>query len=57
MELTKELSDRKNKNGNQYLDLFLTWSHEGKEYKVRISPCFHRDFRLLVSAAKDTRLK
>lgn len=36
-----------------YIDLLLTWEHEGKKYEVRIFPCFKSDYGKLFASATD----
>ena len=48
MELTKE---KVNRDGREYVDLFLSWEYEGKNYKVRVRPVFSRDYDKLIATA------
>lgn len=41
------------KNGKEYIDLYLTWMFEDKVYKVRVNPTFKKDYKFLVSQAVD----
>lgn len=41
------------KDNKVYIDLYLIWHHEGKNYKVRIEPRFNNDKVLLLSQAKE----
>lgn len=47
-----------NRDGAIYNDLVLRWLHDGKEYVVRVRPCFTKDYRLLMAFAtkQDTNL-
>lgn len=41
------------KDNKVYIDLYLIWTHEGKNYKVRVEPRFLHDKVLLLSEAKE----
>ena len=46
MKLVKSYVER---DGKRYTDLNLVWTYNGKEYAVRVRPCFKQDFTLLLS--------
>lgn len=51
MNLLRQKSDRCDKDGKAYTDLFLTWRKDEKVYIVRVFPCFSHDYKLLVANA------
>lgn len=50
MKLVKEQCKRE--GFEKYTDLFLCFTHEGKDYKVRVRPLFAGYYDLLVKVAK-----
>lgn len=40
------------KDGKTFTDLNVSWSHDGKNYLVRVRPVFARDLPLLLSHAE-----
>ena len=49
MNLEKQKVKR---DGKRYTDLFVVWEYQNHVYKVRIRPCFAKDFELLLSASE-----
>lgn len=47
-----EKSERLDKDGKPYNDLYLCWTFEDKKYKVRIKPQFYADLDKLYALAK-----
>lgn len=47
-----EKSERLDKDGKPYNDLYLCWTYEDKKYKVRIKPQFFADLDKLYALAK-----
>lgn len=50
MKLLKEKCTRP--GYEDYTDFYLTWTHEGKDYKVRVRPVFGKDNALLHAVAE-----
>lgn len=50
MELTKT---KVLKDGKEYVDLYLKWTYDEKEYLVRVRPVFACDYDKLMASAKD----
>lgn len=53
MKLLKKKSERLDKNGDPFVDFFLSWSHGSKVYAVRVRPQFYKDIDKLYAVAKE----
>jgi len=51
MTLLKVVSERKDKNGNAFIDLYLAWKHQEKYFAVRVKSCFPCDTSKLFAEA------
>lgn len=49
MKVVSKVSSRMNKEGQPYNDFYAVWTYNGKDYEVRVRPCFDRDYKLLIS--------
>lgn len=52
MKLLKQKSERLDKNGDPFEDLYLVWVYKEKTYDVRIRPFFASDYKKLFSMAE-----
>lgn len=50
MELLKKKATRP--GYEKYMDLYLKWQHEGKDYLVRVRPVFSKNNKHLLAKAK-----
>ena len=41
------------KNDKEYIDLYLKWTYEGKEYLVRVRPVFACDYDKLIATSNE----
>lgn len=51
MTLVKQESDRLDRDGNPFVNLFLCWRYEGKIHYLRIRPQFKKEYRILKGQA------
>lgn len=52
MKLVKQESERvRSKDNRPFMDLYLTWTYEGKNYVVRVRPQFYCDYDKLCAVA------
>lgn len=51
MQLFKQESERLDKNGKPFNDLYIGWVHNGKPYTIRVVPFFKNEFPQLYATA------
>lgn len=53
VNLLKQKSTRCDSKGVPFNDLYVVWSHDNKTYAVRVKPSFSKDYRFLLSVARE----
>jgi len=54
LRVISEKSERLDNKGKPFTDLYLCWTYEGKDYKVRIRPQFYKDLDKLCALCSST---
>lgn len=52
LKVVSKVSDRLDKKGRPFTDLYLVWTYDSKVYEVRIRPQFFCDFDKLYALSK-----